>query len=63
MQVDVENVHWTPFPHVREERSTVHEKQIHWLFSPRVAYDWLEGIALSENEPACMSPFKSLASD
>jgi hypothetical protein len=29
----------------------------------RVADDWLEGIAPSESEPACMFSFKSLASD
>jgi hypothetical protein len=63
MQLAVENVHLGPhfLKLGNKGRSCMRADSL--VIFPRVADDWLEGITPSENEPACMFSFKSLASD
>lgn len=54
MQVDVENVHWTPFPHVREERSVVHENRFIGDFHLEMHMTGWRGLPfLKMSPPAC----------
>jgi hypothetical protein len=54
MQVDVENVHWIPFPHVREERSVVHENRFIGDFHLELHMTGWRGLPfLKMSLPAC----------